>query len=83
MIDFEGITLKPEKVLGCSDLKTFSTGPMNCDWEYGFDIYCEGNTIPYHKSMPRFGYAGGSGREDYKKMIGNKRKEFLAMIKDS
>jgi len=80
MFNFEGIEIDLSKVLAVSDLKTFSVGNMSCDWEYGFDIYMQGNTVSFHEALENYGYVGDPSREDYKKFIMDKRAKLLEAL---
>jgi len=43
--NFEGQLIDPTKVVGVGKVKTFSTGSLSCDWDFGFKIKCIGNNI--------------------------------------
>lgn len=80
IIDFEGISLIPEKIIGCSEITTISTGNRPCDWEYGFYIYCERMKIPYSIST-NYGHVGGISEKEYLDKVNQKREELLYKIK--
>jgi len=77
MVGFYGLVLKPDKIIGCSGVKSYSTGPAIGDFVLGFDIYCNGNTIKHcvHRGYP-IGYPQG---EAYENIVHNRRKEFLSL----
>jgi len=45
MIAFMGYSINEKQVLSIGKVKRISTGSMACSWDFGFDIYLNGNTI--------------------------------------
>lgn len=57
-INIKGHEIIKKKIVGISDLKTISTGSMNCDWEWGFKVYTCGKPIRI-----KLGYGSQSNEE--------------------
>tara|TARA_R110000782_G_scaffold268289_1_gene364492 strand:- start:27 stop:290 length:264 start_codon:yes stop_codon:yes gene_type:complete len=46
-IEFKGETIAINKVTSISKIKTIQTGSLQCDWDYGFTVNLQGNSIDF------------------------------------
>lgn len=80
MHNFYGTLIRLDKIVAIGPVKSIRTGTAICDWAYGFEIFLDGNTVPFVPPCPNgYGYAHGPTSEQYKQSIENLRAELLRL----
>lgn len=77
--NFSGHHIGLEKVVA---VEPVTTHPLDGQWEYGFIVRLQGNTVTVTLPQPSgYGYSHGPSREVYLASAGKLRDKFIALLK--
>jgi len=81
VIEFNVHLIVKDKIVSIDPVKTYKTGSMICDWDFGFTVRLDGNSIDILVPTERDGCGNHNlNQEERREVANNKRNELVKKV---